>query len=182
MKPILNDIRMLKLAEFYEEAYEAFIVEIATKVIDDPEIRTRLMALVSPEDAHAERIVENLERLNAAVAPEDHTDLLRAALLDVRDVEQSARDFYIAAVDRVHDPKVAALFRELANEERGHVRIAEDAIRILERKAHLSGNAEHTTIDDLRLIGEGLPDLREGVSDLAGPRVFRRVAKGDSHA
>ena len=135
MDATLNDIRLLKLAEMYERAYEAFVVEMAQRVVEDPELRGVLAGLSAPTDRHEERIVDELRRLNAAVSPEERRAIERAAILDVVDVERSARDFYLAHLDDVHDPGVARLFADLAREEGGHVRVAQRALDLAERSS-----------------------------------------------
>jgi rubrerythrin len=166
MRPELEDIRLLKLAEMYEEAYERFVVELATHFLRDPALRERILQVASPEDQHHERIVAQLDRLNGALAEEDRAGMVRAALLDVRDVERAARDFYLAHVDRVHDPEVARLFRQLAAEEGRHLRIAEETLRIAERAAPRPTPDELRAAAALRMLDADEPGvLREGVSD-----------------
>lgn len=135
MRHEVNDVRILKLAELYEVAYERSVADIAAQFAEDAMILEGLSRLVSPEARHPERIVEALERLNARLGSRDRSDLLRAALLDVRDVERSALEFYTRQADRVHDADVAALFRALAHDESEHVRIAEGLIKLADRQA-----------------------------------------------
>jgi rubrerythrin len=163
-RPEVNDLRVLKLAELYEEAYERFVVEVATRVVEDPEVQGLLRRLVAPEDRHHERIAAQIERLRGSLAREDRDGIARAALLDVVDVERSARDFYLRQADYVHDPEVGSLFRALAREEAAHHGIALQALELATRK-HVAGAPDLSRA--FRLLGEpgeGLP-LREGVSD-----------------
>lgn len=174
MKAQLNDIRLLKLAEMYEAAYEQFILEMATRYIEDPALRERLLQAASPEDRHAERIAAELERLNAAVGPQDRADIARAALLDVRDVERAARDFYLRHADEVHDRGVARLFRDLAREEDRHLQLAEELVRAVEHRSALRG-ARPGTVDPLRLLrAADAMMLPEGVGDLGRQGPSRR--------
>jgi len=133
MKAELNDIRLLKLAEMYEDAFERFVVGMATQCVGDPGIRSMLGQLVGGDD-HGGRIADELGRLNARTTPEARADVERAALLDVCDVERAARDFYLRQSDQVHDPAVARLFRSLAQEEDRHFRIAQQALALADRK------------------------------------------------
>lgn len=135
MDATLSDIRILKLAEMYERAYEAFVLEMARTYVHDPEARAKLDALAGPSDKHGERIAAEILRLNASLGPVDQAAVERAALRDVLEVERAARAFYLRFVEEVHDPAVAELFRALAREEGGHVRIAEEAIQLNDRKA-----------------------------------------------
>lgn len=131
----LSDIRILKLAEMYERAYEGFVLDLATRYVDEPEIQAKLRALAGPSDDHEARIVAELERLNQEIGPLDRAAIERAALQDVLAVERAAREFYLKFVEEVHDRRVAQLFRSLAREEAAHVLIAEDALAINDRKA-----------------------------------------------
>lgn len=134
MKTQLNDIRILRLAQMYEIAYEGFLRDVADRVVDDVEVRLQLEALNAPD--HAGRIEDHLERLRRGLEDSDREGLQRAALLDVRDIERAAQRFFQLYADRVHDPQVVALFREIAAEDRGHVRDVED---ILDR---MGGNGD----------------------------------------
>lgn len=170
MDPQLSDIRILKLAEMYERAYEAFVIEMAQNYVTDLEIRQKLRKLVDPNDGHGERIAAALVRLNARVAPVDRASLERAALRDVLEVERSARAFYLRYVEEIHDTEAAQLFRQLAREEGEHVRIAEDALAISDRKharPHLGAGAERA----LRLLDDS-PSW-EGTSDLTRTRLSK---------
>lgn len=153
MRALLNDIRLLKLAELYERAYEQFVLELAENASDDPEVLERLKLLVSPDDRHGERISEQLERLNREVTLAERADVVRAAIMDVCDVERSAREFYVRHIDDLRDPQVAKLFRELAAEEARHARIATDALRVLDRRH--GGRA----VEALRIVREPADEI-----------------------
>lgn len=158
MKDILGDIRILKLAEMYERAYEGFVLEMATRYVRDPQIKKRLEALVSTTDGHGERIAAELARLSALVGEDERESVERAALLDVLEVERSARGFYLRFVEEVHDPLVADLFRDLAREEGAHVRIAEDALAQNDKRSgrpRLSAETQRM----LRMLAEGVDPL-----------------------
>ena len=131
----LGDIRILKLAEMYERAYEAFVLDLASRYVHDTEVVARLRALAGPADDHGARIAAELQRLNGTLGEVDQAALERAALQDVIAVERAAREFYIRFVEEVRDPRVADLFRHLAREEAAHVAIAEGALALSDRKA-----------------------------------------------
>lgn len=135
MNPILDDIRILKLAQMYERAYERFVLEMAQRYVRDVDVQRALEQLAKPRDRHAERISRELTRLTSLVGDADRASLERAALLDVLEVERAAREFYVRFVEHAHDPKVATLFRELASEERRHETLAEGALALSDRKA-----------------------------------------------
>lgn len=159
MKPELNDLRVLKLAEMYEAAYERFVLEMANRVVKDEEVRRKLLALAS--DDHHDRIVAEIERINATLSPEDQWEAERAALLDVLEVERASRDFFNEHTDAVHDPRVVKLMRRVAREEDAHVRLAEEALA-----AHRGGTVREDVARKLRLIlTEDEVPLREGTSD-----------------
>lgn len=172
MRGVLQDIRLLKLAELYERAYEAFVIEMAERVVDDDAARAALMKLVDPADQHGERIAAELERLNASIPPAEHMDVLRAALMDVCDTERAARRFYAEHADKVHDPRVARLFQQLAVEEGRHERIANEALRALERR--VGTGTSRVRLEDLRLadeVAEALPGEAPGSRLLEGSRL-----------
>jgi hypothetical protein len=137
ISPLVEDIRLLKLAELYEEAYERFVITMATQVVEDPDVRARLMRLVDPADDHGGRIHDQLERLNGMLGQKDATSILLGALVDVCEVEMSARDFYLDHADDAHDPKVRELFHELAKAEAAHLRIAQQTLREAKKRAGL---------------------------------------------
>lgn len=175
MRAELHDLRLLKLAAMYEEAYERFVVEVADRVVEDPALRARLSRLVDPRDRHAERIAAATRRLERTLGPADRAGAVRAALMDVCDVERAARDFYRGMADRVHDGEVAGLFRALAGEEDAHLRIAEGVLRDAERQAGADARHDAAVAEAFRLLGEP-PDLplREGVTDFGQHHVPRR--------
>ena len=160
MRPELNDLRVLKLAEMYEMAFERFVFEVAERIVQDEEVRAALRRLVSPEDRHHERLVEHMVRLNAALTPADQAAVEIAALEDVLEVEAAARDFYRRQADQLHDPRVVKLFRELAAEEERHVRLAREALRLAESRAGRMGFTALAREEMRRVVGElsvGLP-------------------------
>ncbi|MGQ0536627.1 MAG: hypothetical protein ACT4PT_11205 [Methanobacteriota archaeon] len=178
MKPVVNDIRLLKLAELYERAYEEFVLGIATDIVEDADVRARLLRLTSPQDRHGERIVAHLTSLNARVTEADRPAVLRAALLDVCDVERAARDFYLSHVDSVHEPAVARLFRELAAEEARHLRIAEETLALVDRRAGRIPQREDEGSETTRLFRDSVSPLWEGTSDYGGRKETRPARKG----
>lgn len=123
MKRELEDLRVLRLAELHERAYERFVRDVADRVPDE-KTRARLMRLAQADD-HAARIAREIERLSATLAPDDQVEAARASLLEVIDVERAALAFYLQHVDAVHDPALAQLFHDLARQERDHVHVAE---------------------------------------------------------
>lgn len=169
----LNDLRILKLAEMYELAFERFVLEMATRVIRDEGTRQRLANLAGPKDDHHGLLVAEIKRMNAALQPEDQAALEHAALLDVIEVERAAREFYLSHVDQVRDPAVVALFRRLAREEARHVEIAEDALAASDAHA---GRQRLDVGSQFRLLTseENVP-LREGRVDLGAHRTDEKL-------
>lgn len=136
MSQATEDLRILRLAQMYEKAYEAFVAEVAAGLADD-ETRRRLAPLLPDKDEHALRISREAERIEGSLGARDEPALVAAALADVVDVERAARELYHRQADRAHDPRVAALFRDLAREESRHLRAAEDALDHHVRRAGL---------------------------------------------
>lgn len=145
MKSALNDLRILKLAEMYENAYERFVFEVAERIVKDDDVRASLMRLVTPTDAHHGRIIEHMTRLNEQLTPADLAAVELAALEDVVEVEQAAREFYLQHADQLHDVSTVKLFRELAHEEEQHVKLAREALRVAEEKAAKRGITRGST-------------------------------------
>lgn len=174
---IIGDIRILKLAEMYERAFETFLLEMAKKYVQDPAIRKKLAVLADPKDDHGERIAREIDRLNAELGAPDHASIERAALQDVLEVERAARAFYLRFVEEVRDPKVAELFRQLAREEAGHIRIAEDALALHDRH---SGRLQvgDATERMLRLMED--PPSWEGTVDLDRTHLARGRSEVDA--
>lgn len=176
MKPELNDLRILKLAEMYERAYECFIFEMTERVVKDDSTRQKLRRLISPVELHGERIAAEINRINATLSPEDADAVEHAALLDVLDLERAARAFYLRHIDRLHDPQVVQLFRNLAHEEEAHAAITTQILADSDRR-HGRVSMPPPWEDEMRLVerdenGEP-PPLREGAGDL-GPAHMRR--------
>lgn len=168
MNAKLNDIRILKLAEMYEGAFERFVLEMAERVVKDDQVRRELLKLVDPTDMHHERIVAHLERLNAALTPEERLAVEIAAAEDCVEVERAARDFYLGHIDQLHDKDVIALFRALAHEEEQHLKIARRALeRARGTAGHLPSGMPETRPFRYMPTDDTVP-LREGVVDFGG--------------
>lgn len=171
MRPELEDLRVLRLAQMYEEAYERFVVEVAGRDVRDPTLRKRLRRLSSPLDDHAGVLARHAKRIVDALGPDDQAALERALLRDVLEVERAAREFYLSHIDRLHDPGLVALFRTLAREEDAHARIAEDALAIADAHARRTA-LPHDEVARLRSLLDDADDvpLHEGTGDVGRPR------------
>jgi rubrerythrin len=165
VRPDLEDLRILRLAALYEDAYEKFVNDIASDLPADETVRRRVRQLVSPADRHGERIKEETDRVLARLSPEDRAGVARGALLDVVEIERAAREFYFRHIDELHDPRVVALFRALAHEEDAHVRLAEDAIAAHDATARAQDEDVARDSHIRALLDEEPLPLREGVSD-----------------
>ncbi|MHB8605863.1 MAG: ferritin family protein [Thermoplasmatota archaeon] len=164
MKREINDLRILKLAEMYEIAYERFVLDVALGIVPEGRVRSRLLTLAGPSDGHHERIVNEMKRLNAGLTAAEQAEIVAAAVLDVVEVERAAHDFYSRFAEQLHDPEIARLFRDLANEESGHVAIAERALGELAERSDVQ-RALHVSF----LPPPTLPSS-EGASHLHGKR------------
>lgn len=123
MKPELDDLRVLRLAELHARAYERFVLDVADRLTDE-KTRARLLHLAASGD-HSGRIAHEIERLSSKLSPEDQAEAARASLLEVIDVKRAALDLYMRHVDAVHDPAVVQLLHDFVREERDNVRVAE---------------------------------------------------------
>ena len=138
MKRDVQDLRILRLAQTYEDAFEAFVRQVAEQMGADETVRARLERLAPRADAHGVRLRRLIEKVEARLGPDDAPEAERAAILDVVEVEVAAREFDLRHLEELHDPEAVALFRELLREEGEHVRIAEqvlDALDARHRKA-----------------------------------------------
>lgn len=162
---VATDLRLLKLAELYEDAYERFVRDIALETIEDPAMRARLLHLAPPEDDHAKRIHAERERVESSLGPEDKPAIVLGALIDIVEVERAARNFYLASFRETYDPRIAHLFRQLAREEEKHTEIAQRILRDAEAALR---PAEGAQPEDLTIIET--PPLWEGVIDFGAER------------
>lgn len=159
----LEDLRLLRLAELYEVAYEQFLLDVADREVRDPEVRAALLKLAGPDD-HRARIVREMDRIRASLPEQQRAAAVVGTVQDVVDCERAARRFYLERLDAVHDPAVAKLFRDLFQEETRHVAWAEEAFDLA--RQHADVRPDETSPLERDENGEIL--LREGVSDF-GP-------------
>lgn len=131
MKASLDDLRILRLAQLYERAYESFVREIASTIVE-PRTREKLRELVPETDDHDAILGKRIAAILAGLEADDRRRAERAALLAVVEVERAAREFYVANLDSLHDPALVDLFGRLATEEARHVRIAQAAVDLHE--------------------------------------------------
>lgn len=116
MKPELNDLRILKLAEMQEHAHRRFLTEVAQCIVRDDALRRQLLDLAARPMYRCARIASHMTRLNERLGPADDRAIEAAALQDVLDVERAQLEFYSSQADRLHDPRVVRLFRDLVAE------------------------------------------------------------------
>jgi rubrerythrin len=178
MDALLDDIRLLKLAEMHERAYESFILEMADRYVRDEAARGEIRKLVGSTDDHGARIAKLLAELSAKVPSEKQPLVERAALLDIIDVEHLAREFYLPRIDQAHDKRVIELFRELARQEALHVRIAQDALRASDEHHGLATQADMEKA--LRMLGDEGTPLWEGSGEPKLPSRETKERKGRS--
>lgn len=169
MKPEVNDLRLLKLAEMYALARERFVAEIEAHVVDDPDVRAVLQRLIASHGGQRARLASEILQLNAGIHPEAHAEVVRAALLDIREAEEDAREFYRAHADRLREVPLAHLFQALAQEAARDARLAEDALRLADRKARRAAMRAR----GLAQLPYGLPlrHLSAWDENLEGPEV-----------
>lgn len=125
---------MLKLAEFYERSCEAFVRDLARRDVHDPEVLAEVRKLAAKPERHEARVAALLARKRAELNPAQREALERAALLDILEVERTAREFYMRSFERVQDPEVGHLFRDLARAESRHLELAEHALALAEMR------------------------------------------------
>lgn len=183
MNPDVQDLRILRLALLYEEAYEPFVRRVAQDLVSDPAVRRRLERLAPPGEAHAGRVRDLLEEVSARLKPGDALAAGRAALQDVVEVERAAREFYLRHLEELHDPSVVALFREMVREEGEHVREAERALEAHDARVRRAGLGPrlrriHDALDAPGVPLRGGAGPAEGARDALGRPAAGFVAKG----
>lgn len=157
MSEAVEDLRILSLAQMYEDAYERFVHDVAMRDAD-PATRKRLAALTSPQDRHGELLRAHADRIRGTLSPDEGPEVVTSAIADVVEVERAAREFYLQHIDRIHDPALARLFRALAHEEELHVEIAERALDDYRRRHRLLGKPVAPPNDEPVLLLEWTGD------------------------
>ncbi len=161
----LNDLRILKLAQMHEQAFSRFVGEVATPQIQDESLRDHLAHIAPPTDRTHARLAAEAERLSSSVGANHHANRERALLLDILELAEAEREFYVRHMDELHDPRAVRLFRELVHVQEERVQQARRLLRAAdarssERKRRVG--AESTLGS---LLSEDDVPLREGVSD-----------------
>lgn len=152
-----EDLRILRLAKLYEDAYHAFIRD-ALREQADPGTREKLAALLPPQNKHVDELERQEARLRSQLRDADAPQLAAGVLADIVDVERATREFYFQNADRIHDPALAQLFRELARDGTRQGEIAEAALDDYRRKKGISRAKASSNGQDVALW-EGTGDL-----------------------
>ena len=128
MRPDIHDLRLLKMAAFYEQAHERFALDVARRVTQDAQIQRGLERLARSSDAQRHAVADLMQERATTLTPQDHQELVVAALLAVRDMSRNAHDLYWRLLDEAHDEAVATLFRSLRRETERHLRLADELV------------------------------------------------------
>ena len=124
----LHDLRLLYLAHEVEAAFEG-LERALHRHLPSGHVQDTLRPLFEGGPSHR-RLEEALRSLNREMA-ERQADVAPLELLRaLRDCERMAHDFYVRHAGELSDPKLAELFRGLAQEEAGHLRAVEQAIAL----------------------------------------------------
>lgn len=126
---LLNDLRILRLALHMEETFERYEENLRHDIPQVP-IRAKLAPLFDEGDAH-ERLRRAFAELSRAAArrqsPADSASILQT----LHDCEEAAHEFYLHYLDRLSDPALIQLFKDLAAEEADHAQVVEQAREML---------------------------------------------------
>lgn len=124
----LQDLRFLHMATQLEAMFEG-LERAFEKHIPDGAVRTALRPIFEDGPGHA-RLKKAYQDLNQDVARHsqdvDAVELLEAILA----CERSAQEFYSRNRALLSDPALQQLFAALAQEESGHIRCVEEALRL----------------------------------------------------
>lgn len=115
MNALLEDVRLLKLAEARQAAFAALLLELATTALRDHPSLDLLRERLCAAERHRAEIARHLRRLNAALVPLDAREVERAAFLDLAEAARTERDHHRGLAARLHDPEAADLLRRLAD-------------------------------------------------------------------
>lgn len=126
----LSDLRILKMAAYLEETFEAYEKSLRDAILQVP-VRARLAKLFEGGPSHKllKQALRDTEREAQGVYQESDTGGLLQTLLEC---EKIAHAFYIDQLDRLSSPKLVGLFQEMAAEEATHIEAVEAALRIFE--------------------------------------------------
>lgn len=125
----LSDLRILKMAQYLEDMFEAYEEALRDSIAEVP-VRARLAILFQDSPAHTSlkselaRLAQEAQRVEGHA---DSADVLQA----MHDCELSAHEFHLRQLDRVSDPRLVALFKRLASEELQHAQAVTGAMNVL---------------------------------------------------
>lgn len=129
----LSDLRILHLAVSLEDTLERY-EENLRNLIPEVVVRAKLRGLFEPGPSH-EALREAYKQLSrkagAAHAGLSTDDVLQTLL----ECESLARDFYLNHLDRLSDPGLVRLFRQMAAEEEQHVRAVMESMNLAREPA-----------------------------------------------
>lgn len=126
MNRLLEDVRLLKLAEAREAAFAAFLVELGASCIHDPAFLARLHGLLCAAEARRAGLARHLQRLNDGIPAARPDEVERAALLDLSEAARGDAALHRDLAPRLHDAAAAEALRVFA-----HVRQEESALLAL---------------------------------------------------
>jgi rubrerythrin len=114
----LEDLRLLNVAHHLEEAFEGLERELESHIKSDA-VRRALEPLFRGGAGH-QRLEQELARLRAEMQAAEGSLTERDLLEAIRACEAMAHEFYLRRLDDLSDPRLVALFRDLAAEEGRH--------------------------------------------------------------
>lgn len=128
MRSPLQDLRFLHMAKNLEEMFEG-LEKAFDRHLPEGAVREALRPIFKDGPYH-KRLADAYARLNASMAAQAASVTPEALLEAMLACERTAQRFYADHAADLSDPELGAIFRGLSQEEAGHARVVEDALRL----------------------------------------------------
>lgn len=138
MRERLHDLRLLYLAHKVEETFEGLEKAMDRHLPED--LREVLRPLFEGGPAHAE-LETSLDRLNHELEAQQERLSVEDLLMALRDLEETAQEFYLRHAPELSDPVLGQLFRRLAAEEARHLQAVARALQLAAASGRAPGRA-----------------------------------------
>lgn len=135
MRPLLEDIRLLKLAEAREVAFIALLVDLSASLVRDRAALAHVHELLCAAQTRRLALARRLERLNARLAERRPEEVERAALMDLAEAARGDEAFHRDLAPRLHDDDDARLLRDLAAAKHREAAALDELAGVLTRGA-----------------------------------------------
>lgn len=124
----LQDLRFLHMAKDLEEMFEG-LERAFDRHLPEGAVREALRPIFRDGPYHL-KLGKAYDRLNSRLAAEAGSVTPEALLEAMLACERTAQKFYAEHAGDLSDPELGTIFRGLSQEEAGHARVVEEALRI----------------------------------------------------